>query len=227
MLTYKDFDKSITHNTINPIANIVTCGNEGFSEPTHNFRTRSDLVVNQQEEAIFSPLNYSYSNYLLEKYSERSVSSISTLSLKDKSKFLSPQEIYHLNSHNWPSNNIPYKTQRVGEEQNFYDYSRNIFSDNRKLKISESCSNTKERNKGLALDTQKGIVDFNVTKCDIDKTLKLDTQIFNNLFTDKPARSFERFEMSGQYPGHSRPPVGTPPPQTVWNHLTMTQGQGI
>lgn len=32
--------------------------------------------------------------------------------------------------------------------------------------------------------------------------------------------------MSGQYPGHSRPPVGTPPPQTVWNHLTMTQGQG-
>jgi len=35
------------------------------------------------------------------------------------------------------------------------------------------------------------------------------------------------FDMSGQYPGHSRPPVGTPPPQTVWNHLTMTQGQGI
>jgi len=34
------------------------------------------------------------------------------------------------------------------------------------------------------------------------------------------------FEMSGQYPGHSRPPVGTPPPHTVWNHLTMTQGQG-
>lgn len=35
------------------------------------------------------------------------------------------------------------------------------------------------------------------------------------------------FEMSGQYPGHSRPPVGTPPPQTVWNHLShMTQGQG-
>jgi len=34
------------------------------------------------------------------------------------------------------------------------------------------------------------------------------------------------FDMSGQYPGHSRPPVGTPPPQTVWNHLTMTQGQG-
>ncbi|XP_033210554.1 uncharacterized protein CG5098 [Belonocnema kinseyi] len=33
--------------------------------------------------------------------------------------------------------------------------------------------------------------------------------------------------MSGQYPGHSRPPVGTPPPQTVWNHLTMTQGQGL
>ncbi|XP_076297211.1 uncharacterized protein LOC143217181 isoform X2 [Lasioglossum baleicum] len=37
----------------------------------------------------------------------------------------------------------------------------------------------------------------------------------------------EDFEMSGQYPGHSRPPVGTPPPQTVWNHLTMTQGQGL
>lgn len=35
------------------------------------------------------------------------------------------------------------------------------------------------------------------------------------------------FEMSGQYPGHSRPPVGTPPPQTVWNHLTMTQGQAL
>ncbi|XP_046604181.1 transcription factor 20 [Neodiprion virginianus] len=33
--------------------------------------------------------------------------------------------------------------------------------------------------------------------------------------------------MSGQYPGHSRPPVGTPPPQTVWNHLTMAQGQGL
>lgn len=32
------------------------------------------------------------------------------------------------------------------------------------------------------------------------------------------------FEMSGQYPGHSRPPVGTPPPQTVWNHLTQGPG---
>ncbi|XP_012271840.1 uncharacterized protein LOC105695114 isoform X2 [Orussus abietinus] len=39
--------------------------------------------------------------------------------------------------------------------------------------------------------------------------------------------SSEEFDMSGQYPGHSRPPVGTPPPQTVWNHLTMTQGQGL
>ncbi|XP_031842117.1 uncharacterized protein LOC116431186 isoform X2 [Nomia melanderi] len=39
--------------------------------------------------------------------------------------------------------------------------------------------------------------------------------------------NWEDFEMSGQYPGHSRPPVGTPPPQTVWNHLTMTQGQGL
>lgn len=38
--------------------------------------------------------------------------------------------------------------------------------------------------------------------------------------------NWEYPEMSGQYPGHSRPPVGTPPPQTVWNHLTMTQGQG-
>ncbi|XP_076632893.1 uncharacterized protein LOC143347546 isoform X4 [Colletes latitarsis] len=42
----------------------------------------------------------------------------------------------------------------------------------------------------------------------------------------KPILSnWEDFEMSGQYPGHSRPPVGTPPPQAVWNHLTMTQGQ--
>lgn len=38
--------------------------------------------------------------------------------------------------------------------------------------------------------------------------------------------NWEYLEMSGQYPGHSRPPVGTPPPHTVWNHLTMTQGQG-
>ncbi|XP_046820102.1 uncharacterized protein LOC124424714 isoform X2 [Vespa crabro] len=38
--------------------------------------------------------------------------------------------------------------------------------------------------------------------------------------------NWEAGAMSGQYPGHSRPPVGTPPPQTVWNHLTMTQGQG-
>lgn len=38
--------------------------------------------------------------------------------------------------------------------------------------------------------------------------------------------NWEDFEMSGQYPGHSRPPVGTPPPQTVWNHLTMAQSQG-
>ncbi|XP_014615925.1 PREDICTED: uncharacterized protein LOC106793471 isoform X1 [Polistes canadensis] len=38
--------------------------------------------------------------------------------------------------------------------------------------------------------------------------------------------NWEGSAMSGQYPGHSRPPVGTPPPQTVWNHLTMTQGQG-
>ena len=45
--------------------------------------------------------------------------------------------------------------------------------------------------------------------------------------TCKPTLSnWEDFEMSGQYPGHSRPPVGTPPPQTVWNHLTMAQSQG-
>ncbi|XP_063971846.1 uncharacterized protein CG5098 isoform X2 [Diachasmimorpha longicaudata] len=39
--------------------------------------------------------------------------------------------------------------------------------------------------------------------------------------------TWEEIEMSGQYPGHSRPPVGTPPPQTVWNHLTMTPGSGL
>ncbi|XP_057324364.1 uncharacterized protein LOC130667015 [Microplitis mediator] len=38
---------------------------------------------------------------------------------------------------------------------------------------------------------------------------------------------WEDSAMSGQYPGHSRPPVGTPPPQAVWNHLTMTQGSGL
>lgn len=45
-------------------------------------------------------------------------------------------------------------------------------------------------------------------------------------FCKPKLRNWEDSEMSGQYPGHSRPPVGTPPPQTVWNHLTMTQGQG-
>lgn len=54
---------------------------------------------------------------------------------------------------------------------------------------------------------------------------KLKNTYFVN--TCKPILSnWEDFEMSGQYPGHSRPPVGTPPPQTVWNHLTMAQGQG-
>ncbi|KAG7210650.1 hypothetical protein KM043_012160 [Ampulex compressa] len=46
-----------------------------------------------------------------------------------------------------------------------------------------------------------------------------------NASCDPTSSSWTDFDMSGQYPGHSRPPVGTPPPQTVWNHLTMTQGQ--
>lgn len=41
---------------------------------------------------------------------------------------------------------------------------------------------------------------------------------------NKKLNNWEYLEMSGQYPG--RPPVGTPPPHPVWNHLTMAQGQG-
>lgn len=47
-----------------------------------------------------------------------------------------------------------------------------------------------------------------------------------NLVTNyNPRLSNRDLKMSGQYPGHSRPPVGTPPPQNVWNHLTMVQNQ--
>ncbi|XP_017881080.1 uncharacterized protein CG5098 isoform X3 [Ceratina calcarata] len=60
--------------------------------------------------------------------------------------------------------------------------------------------------------------------CSEEQTNRSKHTYFTN--TCKPTlTNFEDFEMSGQYPGHSRPPVGTPPPQTVWNHLTMTQGQ--
>ncbi|KOC65869.1 Uncharacterized protein WH47_10331 [Habropoda laboriosa] len=62
--------------------------------------------------------------------------------------------------------------------------------------------------------------------CSEEQTNKSKYTYFTS--TWKPTLSnWENFEMSGQYPGHSRPPVGTPPPQTVWNHLTMTQGQGL
>lgn len=61
--------------------------------------------------------------------------------------------------------------------------------------------------------------------CSDEQINKLKNSYFVN--TWKPTLSnWEDFEMSGQYPGHSRPPVGTPPPQTVWNHLTMAQSQG-
>nr|XP_033206426.1 uncharacterized protein LOC117166529 isoform X3 [Bombus vancouverensis nearcticus] len=60
--------------------------------------------------------------------------------------------------------------------------------------------------------------------CSDEQINKLKNSYFVN--TCKPTLSnWEDFEMSGQYPGHSRPPVGTPPPQTVWNHLTMAQSQ--
>ncbi|CAK9799685.1 hypothetical protein ANTQUA_LOCUS2191, partial [Anthophora quadrimaculata] len=72
---------------------------------------------------------------------------------------------------------------------------------------------------------------LNVKDTDIKSEFCSDEQTNKSKYTYftstwKPTLSnWEDFEMSGQYPGHSRPPVGTPPPQTVWNHLTMTQGQ--
>ncbi|XP_034948940.1 uncharacterized protein CG5098 [Chelonus insularis] len=68
--------------------------------------------------------------------------------------------------------------------------------------------------------TQQLDVDSNILKAEksIDHSLYLNTLSSSN---------WEDFTMSGQYPGHSRPPVGTPPPQAVWNHLTMTQGSGL
>ncbi|XP_014472607.1 PREDICTED: uncharacterized protein LOC106743354 isoform X2 [Dinoponera quadriceps] len=49
---------------------------------------------------------------------------------------------------------------------------------------------------------------------------KIESTVYNTRLNN-----WEYLEMSGQYPGHGRPPVGTPPPpHTVWN-LTMTQGQ--
>ncbi|XP_015172938.1 PREDICTED: uncharacterized protein LOC107064599 isoform X2 [Polistes dominula] len=59
----------------------------------------------------------------------------------------------------------------------------------------------------------------------LDKPESIDPAIVASRIT---LGNWEGSAMSGQYPGHSRPPVGTPPPQTVWNHLTtMTQGQGL
>ncbi|XP_024889536.1 uncharacterized protein CG5098 isoform X2 [Temnothorax curvispinosus] len=71
-------------------------------------------------------------------------------------------------------------------------------------------------------------------KCNnIKKECCSEEEVHKSENTDLVAACYPRlsnwacFEMSGQYPGHSRPPVGTPPPQTVWNHLTMTPGQAI
>lgn len=62
--------------------------------------------------------------------------------------------------------------------------------------------------------------------CSDDRANKTRSTHFASTRSKPPLSNWDDFEMSGQYPGHSRPPVGTPPPQTVWNHLTMTQGQG-
>ncbi|XP_015609135.1 uncharacterized protein CG5098 isoform X2 [Cephus cinctus] len=69
--------------------------------------------------------------------------------------------------------------------------------------------------RGAGIKTEK-FADEEVNRIDDSSAIKV---------CKLPRNSWEDFDMAGQYPGHSRPPVGTPPPQTVWNHLTMTQGQ--
>lgn len=80
------------------------------------------------------------------------------------------------------------------------------------------------KRRGLSWTRSRSSVKCNNIKREFgteEETHKTESAVCNTRLNN-----WEYLEMSGQYPGHSRPPVGTPPPHTVWNHLTMTQGQG-
>ncbi|XP_032669215.1 uncharacterized protein CG5098 isoform X1 [Odontomachus brunneus] len=79
------------------------------------------------------------------------------------------------------------------------------------------------KQKGLSWTRAQSNVKCNSIKKEYatkEEAHKTESTVYNTKLNN-----WEYLEMSGQYPGHSRPPVGTPPPHTVWNHLTMTQGQ--
>ncbi|EFN84407.1 Retinoic acid-induced protein 1 [Harpegnathos saltator] len=81
------------------------------------------------------------------------------------------------------------------------------------------------KQKGLSWTCARSSVKCNNIKKEYateEEAHKTESTVYNTRLNN-----WEYLEMSGQYPGHSRPPVGTPPPHTVWNHLTMTQGQGL
>ncbi|XP_076167363.1 uncharacterized protein LOC143146711 isoform X2 [Ptiloglossa arizonensis] len=164
------------------------------------------------------------------------------------------KSLYYLSEHlNTTQNIAQYKalSDILGQCKNTYnllcaseeDEPLNLIKN---LENGKDCYNTQSEDKKKLCnfsDTKASLKDcailnqtnnfYNTETCYSTKYKEIDYEEYTNktkniyFATDcKPILSnWEDFEMSGQYPGHSRPPVGTPPPQTVWNHLTMTQGQ--
>ncbi|KAH0541117.1 uncharacterized protein CG5098 [Cotesia glomerata] len=111
----------------------------------------------------------------------------------------------------------PIKNYHSKEEINFVLPSSKIKTQKCDLYSPKFCS---KESSGIFWPTKK----LDVDACDL-KAEQVENQGKSlNLLSQN---IWEDFAMSGQYPGHSRPPVGTPPPQAVWNHLTMTQGSGL
>ncbi|KAK0168538.1 hypothetical protein PV327_002324 [Microctonus hyperodae] len=197
------------------------CSTRKIVNTENSLKNRIDEVKHQPEDLSVNRKIYDKSlpqDCNLKLFSNNNYKSLSSHSTKSKAKKV--------------INNLSVPSSKHSNE--YYNYL--LSSTSSSSSSTSTPSQTKIKQK---LDKYSPTIDPNninnaanlnpTRNLDVDPFTFADERIYDqstNLFA-LTSNFWEDFAMSGQYPGHSRPPVGTPPPQAVWNHLTMTQGAGL
>ena len=225
LLAYKDLQRFNEPYSLNLA---LSTDINRFFTPPYDLGTTPDLFSNKTKEEIsFSPVtafNLSLKDYLQDS-NEETISSVPTSTWeKDKTSTLSLPEIQTSNFYKFPEDIV--KVPDIYNQNKLYHNSK---CQNFKYPLIEKEHNLLHPTgitSNFNFNFLEQIENFNKDNIDVKKEQILETQALF-IHNSESISIQNNFKMSGQYPGHSRPPVGTPPPQTVWNHLTMTQGQGI
>ncbi|XP_076243981.1 uncharacterized protein LOC143185132, partial [Calliopsis andreniformis] len=210
-------------NLVKNLENSKDCGNKQSENKKKlcnlsDTKTSSNCVVSNQTNHSCNTENCYYRKYKEIDYGLLKFSDIENLShnLKPDKTLLKPSKDKLCKSF---ETNSDYVSDHL-EQKSFPALNEHL--NNKSALISCEKKNTSFSSAHSSLNVKD--TNLKSESCTEEHINKLKDTYFATVC--KPTlRNWENFEMSGQYPGHSRPPVGTPPPQTVWNHLTMTQGQ--